>query len=284
MMTLTRREMLAFAATAAVAAPSRPHGLKIGVTDWNLNMTGRVAALAFAKRIGFAGVQVSLGITPVDGHLMLADRKVQLNYQSESQKLDFPITSTCLDILHVNYLKNDKLGQQWVREGIAATSALEVEVMLLPFFGKGAIETRQEQDAVADILAELGPEAAKAKVVLGIENTISAEDNVRILERAKSKAVRVYYDTGNSFAKGFDVYREIRTLTAKRICQIHLKDNPNYLGEGKIEFDKVMRSIADAGYKQWAVLETDSPSHNIEGDMKRNLTYIQRLLLETPKG
>ena len=278
-MHLSRRELIALSATAVFA---RSHSLKIGVTDWNLRLTGRIEALAFAKRIGFAGVQVSLGRTVVDDRLPLSNRKTQLNYASESKKLDFPISSTCLDILHVNYLKNDKLGQQWVREGIAATAALGVEVMLLPFFGKGAIEERSEQDTVAGILAELGPEAEKAKVILGIENTISAEDNERILERAKSKAVRVYYDTGNSFGKGFDVYREIRTLGAKRICQIHLKDNPNYLGEGKIDFAKVLRSIAEAGFKQWAVLETDSPSRTIEADMKRNLTFVQRLLRETP--
>ena len=56
------------------------------------------------------------------------------------------------------------------------------------------------------------------------------------------------------------------------------------MGEGKIDFDKVFRSIADAGFKHWAVLETDSPSHNIDGDMKRNLTFIERLLMQTPKG
>ena len=278
-MHLTRRELLALSASAAFA---KSHSLKFGVTDWNLKQTGRVEALALAKRIGFAGVQISLGRTPIDGHLPLSVRKTQLDYMSESQKLNFPITSTCLDILHVNYLKNDQLGQQWVREGIKATAALGVEVMLLPFFGKGAIEDTAEQNAVADILNEIGPEAEKAKVVLGIENTISADDNLRILERAKSKAVRVFYDTGNSFGKGFDVYREIRTLGAKRICQIHLKDNPNYLGEGKIDFTKVLRSINEAGFKQWAVLETDSPSRTIEADMKRNLVYLQRILKETP--
>ena len=278
-MHFTRRDLIALSATAAFA---RSHSLKFGVTDWNLRQTGRIEALSVAKRIGFAGVQISLGRPSVNDHLPLTDRKTQLNYMSESQKLDFPITSTCLDILHVNYLKNDKLGQQWVREGIAATAALGVEVMLLPFFGKGAIKERPEQDAVADILAELGPVAEKAKVILGIENTISADDNIHIMERAKSKAVRVFYDTGNSFEKGFDVYREIRTLGAKRICQIHLKDNPNYLGEGKIDFAKVLRSINEAGFKHWAVLETESPSRTIEADMKRNLVFLQRLLKDTP--
>ena len=278
-MPLTRRALLALTATAALA---KSHSLKFAVTDWNLKQTGQVAALATAKRIGFAGVQISLGRTPIDGHLPLTNRKTQLDYMSESQKLNFPIVSTCLDILHINYLKNDKLGQQWLREGIAATAALGVEVMLLPFFGKGAIESKDEQETVADILAEIGPEAEKSKVILGIENTISADDNIRILERAKSKAVRVFYDTGNSAGKGFDVYREIRTLGAKRICQIHLKDNPHYLGDGPIDFAKVLRSINEAGFKQWAVLETESPSRTIDADMKKNLVYLQRLLKDTP--
>ena len=278
-MPLTRRALLALTATAALA---KSHSLKFAVTDWNLKQTGQVAALATAKRIGFAGVQISLGRTPIDGHLPLTNRKTQLDYMSESQKLNFPIVSTCLDILHINYLKNDKLGQQWLREGIAATAALGVEVMLLPFFGKGAIESKDEQETVADILAEIGPEAEKSKVILGIENTIGADDNIRILERAKSKAVRVFYDTGNSAGKGFDVYREIRTLGSKRICQIHLKDNPHYLGDGPIDFAKVLRSINEAGFKQWAVLETESPSRTIEADMKKNLVYLQRLLKDTP--
>ena len=114
-MHLTRRDLIALSATAAFA---RSHSLKFGVTDWNLRQTGRIEALSVAKRIGFAGVQISLGRASANGHLALSDRKTQLNYMSESQKLDFPITSTCLDILHVNYLKNDKLGQQWVREPV----------------------------------------------------------------------------------------------------------------------------------------------------------------------
>jgi len=152
--------------------------------------------------------------------------------------------------------------------------------MLLPFFGKGALQTPQEMETVGDLLRELGPEAEKDGVILGLENTNSAEDNVRILDRARSKAVLVYYDVGNSTHNGFDVIKEIRWLGPKRICQFHLKDNPNYLGEGKIDFPTILHTIKTMDYQGYANLETDCPSKSVEADMKRNLTYLRRLLQE----
>jgi sugar phosphate isomerase/epimerase len=115
-------------------------------------------------------------------------------------------------------------------------------------------------------------------VILGLEDTISAEDNVRIMDRARSKAVLVYYDIGNSTNNGFDSVAEIRWLGASRICQIHLKDNPHYLGEGKIDFPAVIRAIAGIGFQGFANLETSAPSKSIEKDMARNLAFVRRLM------
>ena len=100
---------------------------------------------------------------------------------------------------------------------------------------------------MGDALGEMAPEAEKAGVILAIEDTISAEDNVRIMDRAKSKNVSVYYDTGNSALAGFDVVKEIRWLGKDRICQFHLKDNPHYLGEGTHFFPAGDRS--HSGYR-----------------------------------
>jgi sugar phosphate isomerase/epimerase len=115
-------------------------------------------------------------------------------------------------------------------------------------------------------------------VVLGLENTISAEDNARILDRAQSGAVRVYYDVGNSFNNGFDIYKEITWLGRERICEFHLKDNPHLLGQGKIDFPRVIGLIEGIGFSGWAQLETVAPSGDIRKDMKANLDYIRGLL------
>src|SRR5439155_12501985 len=87
------------------------------------------------------------------------------------------ISGTCLNILHKNYLKNDKLGQKWVADSIPITKALGAKVVLLPFFGRGALKTHEEMDYVADFLHEIGAVAQKQGITLGLEDTISAEDN-----------------------------------------------------------------------------------------------------------
>jgi len=278
-MKISRRSLLGGGVSASlVCAWGRARGLKVGVTDWNLHLTGKVEAVEAAARLRFDGVQVSLGRKPIDGKLPLDDTVIQQQYLTASKINKIPIDGTCLDILHVNCLKNDKLGAKWVADAIPITKKLDTRVILLPFFGKCALKTPQEMDYVGDVLKEIAPEAEKAGVILGLEDTISAEDNVRIMERSKSRVVLTYYDVGNSTQGGFDVVKEIRWLGKDRICQFHLKDNPHYLGEGTIDFAAVLKAIEDIGFHGFANLETDSPSNAVEDDLTRNLSYVRRLV------
>src|SRR5438552_13392311 len=258
--------------------------LKIGAPDWNLQLEAKPSSIELAKSIGFDGVQISLGHSSdpknPPAHLPVSTPDLFDQFLTEARKNQLPIASTCVEILHRNYLKNDPLGKQWVAESIPLTRKLGARVILLPFFGKGALQTRAEMDYVADFLKEIGPEAEKTDVILGLENTISAEDNARILDRAQSKAVMVYYDVGNSFNNGFDIYQEIRWLGKDRICEFHLKDNPRLLGQGKTDFPKVIRAIVETGFSGWAQLETDAPSGDVSKDMKTNLDFVRGLLAQ----
>lgn len=286
---ISRRSFLKTTAATAAAVVSTPeslcaayNGLKLGVTDWNLRHTAKPTSIEFAKSIGFDGVEISLGRAPdakvPPKTLPLNEPGLLSEFLEQAKRHQFPIASTCLDILHQNYLKNDALGKKWVAESIPLTKKLGAKVILLPFFGQGALKTRAEMDYVGDFLKEIGPEAQKAGIILGLEDTISAEDNVRILDRAQSPAVLVYYDVGNSQNNGFDIYKEIRWLGKDRICEFHLKDNPRFLGQGLIDFPKVVQAIVEIGFAGWAHLETVSPSGIVHEDMKVNLAYIRGLL------
>lgn len=277
---MTRRNFLGSAVAAGLCsrmAFAKRKMLRIGATDWNLHLGANPEAVPLAAKLGFDGVQMSFGRKLVDGKLPTDNPEVIARYLSLSREHKIPIDGTCVDKLHDNGLKSDPLAPKWVLDSIRLTKALKTKVLLLPFFGPWALQTQAEMDHVGDALRELGPEAAKAGVILGLENTISAEDNVRIMDRSRAASVLVYYDVGNSTIAGFDPVKEIRWLGKDRICQFHLKDNPHYLGEGKIQFAPIMQAIHDIGFTGFANLETDSPSKDLEADMHRNLAYIRGL-------
>jgi L-ribulose-5-phosphate 3-epimerase len=287
-MKITRRKFLGQATVSLASASllrvprlfayARSKGVKfkVGAPDWNLKQEAKIGSVALAKKIGFDGVQISLGVGT--DKLPLSDPALQKAFLDESKRVGLPLASVCLNILHRNILKSDPLGQRWVADSIPIAKNLGVKVILLPFFGKGALQTTAEMNYVGDVLREIAPIAEKAKVILGLEDTISARDNVRIMERAKSPAPLVYYDVGNSTIGGFNIIEEIRWLGRERICEVHLKDNPHFLGQGKIDFTAVVDALADIGFDGWAQLETDSPTGSIENDMGANLKFIRQII------
>ncbi len=263
-------------------------GAKIGVIDINgrdgvqfggLGRPAELAAVEKAARIGFEGVEITFGGPDEDGILCLAREDRQQQYFDEFEKHGIGPAGTHLMVLHENHLKNpdDLLAVQWVEQAIPATASLGTEVILLPFFFEGAIEERHEQEYVADILRELAPEAEAHGVILGLENTLSAEDNMFILDRVQSPAVKVYYDVGNSNFFGHDIYEEIPFL-GNNICQFHIKDNPHYMGQGEIDFERVFRLIDEINFQGWMNIETLPVSGNIEDreeDLRINLEYTR---------
>ena len=240
------------------------------------------AAVALAKRLGFDGVQISLG--KGTDRLPLADPALQQTYLAESKRVGLPLASVCLEILHRNFLKYDPLGQRWVADSIPIARALGVKVILLPFFGKGALETQAEMDYVGDVLREVAPPAEKAGVILGLEDTISARDNVRIMERDQV--------TGRA-----DLLRR-RQLDQGRLRRgggdplagrgPHLRGPPE--GQPALPrqgHDRLPGGGGCAGryrLQQWAQLETSSPSGSVEKDMATNLAYIRGVIARRQAG
>ena len=284
MLRITRRKFLGSAVAAGLSSRvglAQEGKLRIGVTDWNLELGANPDAVPLAAKLGFDGVLMSFGRELVDGKMPTDNPEVIARYLSLSKQYKIPIDGTCVDKLHDNGLKSDPLGPKWVLDSIRLTKALDAKVLLLPFFGRWALKTREEMEHVGDALRELGPEATKAGVLLGLEDTISAEDNVRIMERSRSSSVLVYYDVGNSTQAGFDPVKEIHWLGKDRICQFHLKDNPHFLGEGKIQFAPIMRAIRDIRFRGFANLETDARPNQVEADLRKNLAYIRNIMTQS---
>ncbi len=275
----TRRELLATTSAVALGATAKPQPtLRIGVMDGVLRLPSKPEAAAKAKALGLMGVQVTLGQNGDKSRMLLEDAALQRSWVEEARRARVTLNATYIDILHVNCLKQDPKAAEFVSRGIAATKAIGAPILMTVFFGKCELLSRAETDYAVDAFRELVQEAALAKIVIGFENVLLADENVRAHDRIASPFFKIYYDVGNlTNMKGQNAAEEIRKLGRERICQFHFKDK-GYLGEGKVDFPAILAAIRETGFRGWANLETNSPSGNVEADTTRNLNYLETLL------
>lgn len=283
---LTRRDLLQAAAAGmallALDAPGRAaqepraaSGVRIGMCDWNLGRTGSIDSIRLAREIGLDGVEVSV-VFPGPGR-QLRDPAVLEEFKAALGQAGIVVPSVALGVLNGVPLKSEPKAALWVADSIEVARALGARVMLLAFFGAGELKMQEEKDIarVVDLLVELAPRAARARVILGLENTLSAEDNLRILERVGSEWVQVYYDVKNSSDLGRDAPTEIRLL-GSRICQVHLKNGKELLSApGNVNFPACAQALRDIAYRGWYILETASPNDLI-ADTRANIEYVRQ--------
>ncbi len=277
-MNMTRREWLKGTAAAACAAAA-PAILR-AVEGKKILVGSCGVGLEQAKRAGLDGVEIGVG--GAADRLSVADPKVRENYKRLMEQTGLPISSFMMGLLNSYPLASDPRGPAWLEQSIDAAADLKAKVILVAFFGKGSLlEGRNvkkgDVDVVVERLKAAAPRARDKGVILGIENTLSAAQNMAILDRINQDSVRVYYDVGNLTGMGYDVPAEIRQLKDK-IAIFHFKDGPNYLGEGKVNFEAIAPAIKEIGYEGWVVLETSNPSKDAVADARKNAAFIRKLL------
>jgi len=227
---------------------------RVGAMDGTIRQGGP-EALAVTKEIGLEGVQVDAG--GAAAKLTTSKTEIQRQYKEAMEKTGMVVASICMGLLNGSPLVSDPRAPGWVSDTIETAVNLNAKVILLAFFGRGTLTTQEQKDKAAQILKPLAPKAERAGVILGLENTLSAEDNVRILDKIESPAVQVYYDTANSTFNGYDVPKEIRRL-GDRICEFHFKDR-TLLGQGKVNYSPIRDAVRAIGYEGWIILEGANP-------------------------
>lgn len=274
MMVRTTRAAAALAVSSQIAmvfgdVGKRRH--RVGACEWSLRKAGP-ASLEIAKEIGLDGVQVAMGTAA--NKMWLRRPEVQKNYLDAARSTGVAISGLAITELNNVGLKSEPRAAIWLNDSVDVARALGVQVVLVAQFRNGELKG----DAVGitrtvDVLREVAPRAEKAGIILGIENYLSAEENLDILQRVGSSAVQVYYDVGNSTEKGYDIYKEIKLL-GKHICEVHLKDGHFILGQGRIDFHKVHDALEAIEFNGWMQIEAAAP-YDLVSDYRNQLAYIR---------
>lgn len=279
----SRREVFCTLAGAGlgIQALARPlGGLRIGIMDGIVGHASQPESVDAAADLGLAGVQVTLGKPDASGQLTLSNPELQKRFREAAKRREIALPNTYLDVLHTDCLKdNSAAALRWIQQGLTITKALGADILMLVFFGHCAIEKEPEQKVVIAPLREACRMAQDAGIVLGFENTISAKDNLAILQAVDSPALKVWYDIGNSTNIGhFNVPEEIRLLGRERICAFHIKDK-SYLDTGAVPVRGALQAIRDINFKGFAMLETTAPTGDYLADARRNFDVLRQDML-----
>jgi sugar phosphate isomerase/epimerase len=283
---LSRRDFVKHASLAFAVVPpllhvrevAAPLPIRIGMTDWNLGKRGDVAKVTLARQIGLDGIQVSLTF-PTDDGPHLRDPKVQQQFKQAALDNGIQICSLAIGSpgksrlpLHTN-----PAAAVLLVEAIEVARNIGTNNILLPILGDSHInmEDRREVDTFVAMMKEVARYAEKAGVVVALEDWISAEDNIRLLDAIGSDFVGVYYDARNIKSRVHDPYGE-PTRLGKRIHQVHVKNGSKLMRETDIlDWPRLAQEFFEIGYRGWYVLETEAPSKDLIADTRANIEYVR---------
>lgn len=262
------------AASAAVlpllAAPA-DRRFKIGACEWSLRKSDP-SCFALAKEIGLDGVEIDMGRAA--NQMQLRRPELQSSYSHAARASGLEIASIALAELNNVGLKSEPRAAIWLHDALDVAAALKVKVILVAQFFNGDLKNDKiGTDRTVELLKELAPRAEKKGLILGLENYLSAVENLEILGRVGSPAVQVYYDVGNSTDKGYAIYEEIRMLKGN-LCALHAKDAGFMLGKGRIDFAKVREALDAIEYSGWIQIEAAAPN-NLLRDYQAHLSHLR---------
>jgi sugar phosphate isomerase/epimerase len=308
-MSMTRRDFVrhtavASAGAAAIArvhaqapapAPAQtketlnPQPIRVGMTDWNLGQRGDISKVALAREIGLDGIQVSVQY-PTDGKSpTLRDPKTQAAYKRAALENGIQICSLAIG----NPGKSRMPMHTSPAFAILLAEAVEIAYnigtnnILLPILGDRHIDmaNQSQVDGFVAMMKEVARYAEKYEVVVGLEDWISAQDNIRLLDAIASDFVAVYYDAHNIVSRVPDIYVEPKML-GRRISQIHVKNANELLATpgGKMDWPRMSKEFYEIGYRGWYVLETGSPTKDIVADTRANIEYVKKTFRMPPSA
>lgn len=247
----------------------------IGACDWSLGATMSPKAFDVAKQIGLNGVQVSYNTGSDEKGLSVKDTIDGI--ADASRTTGIKISSLAIGELNRTPYKSQNKTAEWVWNAINAAKTLNAPVILMAFFSDG--DLRNDLTGIKEVirkLKEVAPHAEKQGITLGIESYLSAEQHIEIIESVGSSAIKVYYDFRNAADAGHDIFREIPLLGKKLICELHMKENGQRLGEGTLDWSRIARSIDEIGYEGWMQIEWASPKGaDIVECYRHNLQYLK---------
>ena len=273
------------AAEATASKPVAPQRYKIAVCDWMILKRQKLGAFELTKEIGADGVEVDMGSLgdreTFDSQL--AKPEIRQQFLGKARELNLEICSLAMSGFYAQSFAERPTVPRMVEDCIETMKQMNVKVAFLPLGVRGDLLKHPElRPVIVQRLKALAPKAEQAKVVLGLETSLPAAEEVKLLAEIGSSVIRSYFNFANALQTGRDLLAELRTLGAERICQIHCTDQDGVWLQNNTRLDMraVKRTLDEMNWSGWLVIERSRDardSRNVKKNFGANTTYLKSI-------
>jgi L-ribulose-5-phosphate 3-epimerase len=258
---------------------------KIAVVDLMILKRQKLGALQLTKDIGADGVELDMGglgqRETFDNKLAIDSVRQQFLDKAKELKLEF--CSLGMTGFYAQSFPERPTAVKAVQDCINTMTQMNVKVGFLPLGIKGDLVKFPElRPAIVARLKEVGKAAERAGVVIGIETSLSAMEEVKLLQEIGSPAIQIYFNFSNPLKEGRDLYNELTILGKDRICQIHAtnKDSVWLQNDPQIDMKKVKQTLDKMGWSGWLVVERSRDAKeptNVKKNFGANTAYLKSI-------
>lgn len=245
-------------------------------------------AFPLAHEIGADGVEVDMGglgdRETFDNQLARPEVRDQFLAAARAHRLE--ICSLAMTGFFAQSFAERPTVPRMIRDCVDTLTALDVKVAFLPLGVKGDLQKHPElRPAIVERLRMAGQMAADAGVVIGVETSLSAADEVTLLQEIGSPGIKIYFNFANAVKHGRDLCAELRTLGRERLCQIHCtnEDGVWLQHDPQIDLPRVKQTLDELGWRGWLVAERSRDAadpRNVKRNFGANVAYLKRVFQE----
>lgn len=267
------------------AGAAKGQRYKVAVVDLMILKRQKLGAFQLTKDIGADGVEVDmggLGNRPTFEN-QLADPAIRQQFLDKAKELNLEICSLAMTgFFAQSFAKRDGVDRM-VQDCIDTMKVMNVKVAFLPLGVNSDLTKNPElRPAVIERLKLVAPKAEAAGVVIGIETSLNATDEAKLLDEVDSKAIKSYFNFANALDNGRDVSEELRILGKKRICQIHCSNTDGVWlqNDPKVDLKKIKQTLDKMKWEGWLVIERSRDQkdpRNVKWNFGANTAYVKSI-------
>ena len=267
--------------------------MRIGVTHSALPVDELAEAFSQAAQLGFAGVEMDYPSAGLAASITQTGHARQLAEAASAAGVT--LAGLCLTFFRdepalIGKPETIERNIEMVLRTLGCAAEAGAEMVVLPFFGKNAIEIETELSRATDALLDLADHAEESGVCLVVESTLPFHQQDFLLSQlGRTGSVKVCCNTAVATARKLDAPTGLRQLKADDLAMVRFKDvriaesmQPDYsvpFGEGNVHFNAVVQALRVLDYDGWVmVAPPDVEGEPSFGAAQTALEFVNNLL------